>query len=112
MRQGTVVGVAGERKRRIGEHEAHGLRHVVVAGQAVDGLGQAAENVVEVAVPGGIVLYEIAGQQGGVPLADPRADFGHGRAQRVQGRDAAQPSGGIAEQVRVGELHQPHGLRR
>ena len=87
---------------------AHGLRLVMVAGNAQHRFFQIAEEAAKAQIAGLVVLHQIAGDEHGLIVTHARECLIQGRVQARIGLDTAKPSGGAAVEMRVGDLKNLH----
>jgi len=86
------------------EFAAHGVRFIVIAGNAEHGFAQFAEDAAKAQIAGGIVLHQIAGDQHGRIVGNACKRIIEHRVQTRIGFYSAQPAGGAAIEMWVGDL--------
>ena len=95
---------AADLKRRAVELSAHGVGFVVVSGNAQHRLIEVAEDAAKAQIAGRIVLHQITGDQNGRVVRNARKRILEHRVQTRVRLDTAQPAGGAAVKMRIGDL--------
>jgi hypothetical protein len=100
----TMRHVTAHGERRCVELAAHGLRLVVIAGNAQHRQPERAEQAAEVRVAGRVILHDVAGDEQRIRRPVARLRASECRHERRQSSHAAQRPAAIAVEMRVGKV--------